>query len=124
LLAQGGRDKALKPSIVITELPYQTNKSDFVATVARLVEEQKLTGAFHLSCMWISHGCKHPLRMPTTHNAMQCPDLQCIDVCCRCFICHAGISDVRDESDREGMRVVVEVKRGSSAEVCFCQLLG
>lgn len=34
----------MKPSIVITELPYQTNKSDFVATVARLVEEQKLTG--------------------------------------------------------------------------------
>ena len=30
---------------------------------------------------------------------------------------HAGISDVRDESDREGMRVVIEVKRGSSAEV-------
>ncbi len=41
---QATRDKALKPSIVITELPYQTNKSDFVATVARLVEEQKLTG--------------------------------------------------------------------------------
>ena len=29
----------------------------------------------------------------------------------------AGISDVRDESDRDGMRVVVEVKRGSSPEV-------
>lgn len=28
----------------------------------------------------------------------------------------AGISDVRDESDRDGMRVVVEVKRGSSPE--------
>ena len=41
---QAIKDKALKPSIVITELPYQTNKSDFVATVARLVEEQKLTG--------------------------------------------------------------------------------
>ncbi len=41
---QAARDKAAKPSIVITELPYQTNKSDFVATVARLVEEQKLTG--------------------------------------------------------------------------------
>lgn len=34
----------MRPSIVITELPYQTNKSDFVATTARLVEEQKLTG--------------------------------------------------------------------------------
>ena len=32
-------------------------------------------------------------------------------------LCCAGISDVRDESDRDGMRVVVEVKRGSSPEV-------
>lgn len=29
----------------------------------------------------------------------------------------AGISDIRDESDRDGMRVVVEMKRGTSAEV-------
>ena len=29
----------------------------------------------------------------------------------------AGIADVRDESDRDGMRVVVEVKRGASPEV-------
>ena len=43
-MLQAGRDKAVRPSIVITELPYQTNKSDFVATTARLVEEQKLTG--------------------------------------------------------------------------------
>jgi len=42
---QATKDKAMKPSIVITELPYQTNKSAFVADVARLVEEQKLTGA-------------------------------------------------------------------------------
>ena len=41
---QATKDKAMKPSIVITELPYQTNKSAFVADVARLVEEQKLTG--------------------------------------------------------------------------------
>ena len=44
LMLQAGKDKAVRPSIVITELPYQTNKSDFVATTARLVEEQKLTG--------------------------------------------------------------------------------
>ena len=43
-MLQAGKDKAVRPSIVITELPYQTNKSDFVATTARLVEEQKLTG--------------------------------------------------------------------------------
>lgn len=33
-----------RPVIVITELPYQTNKAAFVADVARLVDEQKLTG--------------------------------------------------------------------------------
>ncbi|KAK9837232.1 hypothetical protein WJX81_000248 [Elliptochloris bilobata] len=65
-----------RPVIVITELPYQTNKAAFVADVARLVDEQKLI----------------------------------------------GISDVRDESDRDGMRVVVEVKRGSSASVVLNSL--
>ena len=43
----------MRPSIVITELPYQTNKSDFVATTARLVEEQKLTGEQEISS-WAS----------------------------------------------------------------------
>ena len=33
-----------------------------------------------------------------------------------------GISDVRDESDREGMRVVVELKRGTNAEVVLNNL--
>jgi DNA gyrase subunit A len=33
-----------------------------------------------------------------------------------------GISDLRDESDREGMRVVIELKRGSSHEVILNQL--
>ena len=56
---KGAREKVLKPSIVITELPYQTNKASFVASVAALVEEQKLTGAptlpsfrerCHISC--------------------------------------------------------------------------
>ena len=28
-----------------------------------------------------------------------------------------GISDIRDESDRDGMRVVVEMKRGVASEV-------
>lgn len=35
------------------------------------------------------------------------------DLFCIC----AGISDVRDESDREGMRVVIEPKRGNSPDV-------
>lgn len=33
-----------------------------------------------------------------------------------------GISDIRDESDRDGMRVVVEIKRDASAEVILNQL--
>lgn len=33
-----------------------------------------------------------------------------------------GISDIRDESDREGMRVVVEIKKGENAEVVLNQL--
>jgi len=33
-----------------------------------------------------------------------------------------GISDIRDESDRDGIRVVVEVKRGENAEVILNQL--
>ena len=33
-----------------------------------------------------------------------------------------GISDLRDESDRTGMRIVIEIKRGSSAEVVLNNL--
>ncbi|MDX9755032.1 MAG: DNA gyrase subunit A [bacterium] len=33
-----------------------------------------------------------------------------------------GISDLRDESDREGMRIVIELKRGENAEVVLNQL--
>ena len=33
-----------------------------------------------------------------------------------------GVSDVRDESDRDGMRVVVELRRGANAEVVRNQL--
>jgi DNA gyrase subunit A len=68
---------AAKPLIVITELPYQTNKAALVEQVAKLVEGGVVT----------------------------------------------GVSDVRDESDREGMRVVVEVKRGASADVVLNQLV-
>ncbi len=55
----GGRRGARKaatgrPVIVITELPYQTNKAAFVADVARLVDEQKLTGARGPGCRDLS----------------------------------------------------------------------
>ena len=33
-----------------------------------------------------------------------------------------GIADIRDESDRHGMRVVIELKRDASAEVVLNQL--
>jgi len=33
-----------------------------------------------------------------------------------------GISDIRDESDRDGMRIVVEIKRDASAEIILNQL--
>ena len=51
--------------IVVTELPYQTNKAALVERIATLVKDKKIV----------------------------------------------GISEIRDESDRQGMRVVIELKR-------------
>jgi len=51
--------------IVVTELPYQTNKAALVEKIAGLVKDKKLS----------------------------------------------GISELRDESDRQGMRIVIELKR-------------
>lgn len=56
-----------KTQVIISELPYQVNKSRFVEKIAELVRSKKLE----------------------------------------------GISDLRDESDRSGMRVVVELKKDS-----------
>ncbi len=33
-----------------------------------------------------------------------------------------GISDIRDESDRDGMRIVIELKRGEQPEVVLNNL--
>ena len=63
-------------SIVITELPYQTNKAKFIERVAELVQGKTIE----------------------------------------------GISTIRDESDRDGMRVVIELKRNEVAEVILNQL--
>ena len=57
--------KSGKIRIIITELPYQVNKSDFVVKIADLVRDKKII----------------------------------------------GISDLRDESDRHGIRVVVEIRK-------------
>jgi DNA gyrase subunit A len=68
-----GKDRE---SIIVTELPFQVNKSRLIEHVAALVGEKKLE----------------------------------------------GISDARDESDRDGMRIVFELKRGENAEVVLNNL--
>ena len=68
--------KGERENIVITELPYQTNKAKLIERIAELVQEKMIE----------------------------------------------GISNVRDESDREGMRVVIELKRNEVSEVILNQL--
>jgi DNA gyrase subunit A len=68
--------KGERENIVLTELPYQTNKAKLIERIAELIQEKMI----------------------------------------------GGISNVRDESDREGMRVVIELKRNEMAEVILNQL--
>jgi len=68
--------KGERENIVITELPYQTNKAKLIERIAELVQEKAIE----------------------------------------------GIANIRDESDREGMRVVIELKRNEVAEVILNQL--
>ena len=99
--------------IVITELPYQTNKVRPNCCLALKVGE----------CLELS-------RMVSTENTASAPVHRSSDCCAvsqadlvaniadlvnRGVI--AGIADVRDESDRTGMRVVVEARTGSAPEV-------
>jgi DNA gyrase subunit A len=65
-----------KQQIVITEIPFQVNKSKVIERIAELVQDKKIE----------------------------------------------GISDIRDESDRDGMRIVVELKRGEQPEVILNNL--
>jgi len=62
--------------IIVTEIPYQTNKSKVVERVAQLVQNKTIE----------------------------------------------GISDIRDETDREGIRIVIELKRGETPEIILNQL--
>ena len=57
--------------IIVTELPYQVNKSKLIASIADMVKDKRVE----------------------------------------------GISDIRDESDRHGMRIVFELKRDANAQV-------
>ncbi|WP_349361361.1 DNA gyrase subunit A [Stappia sp.] len=63
-------------AIVVTEIPYQVNKSAMIEKIAEHVREKRIE----------------------------------------------GISDIRDESDRSGMRVVIELKRDAVADVVLNQL--
>jgi DNA gyrase subunit A len=67
----GGRNR-----IVVTEIPYQVNKSRLIENIAELVRDKKID----------------------------------------------GITDLRDESDRDGMRIVIEVRRDANAHVILNQL--
>jgi len=72
-IEEAGKDRE---NIVITEIPYQVNKSKLIERVAELVQNKKIE----------------------------------------------GISDVRDESSREGMRVVIELKRGEESQLILNNL--
>ncbi|HPN74068.1 MAG TPA: DNA topoisomerase 4 subunit A, partial [Candidatus Marinimicrobia bacterium] len=68
--------KTGKESIIITEIPYQVNKSNLIEKIADLVREKVID----------------------------------------------GITDIRDESDKEGIRIVIELRRDAYAEVILNQL--
>ena len=65
-----------KQAIIVSEIPYQVNKSKLIERIAELVNEKIID----------------------------------------------EISDVRDESDRDGMRIVIELKRGAQSEIVLNQL--
>jgi DNA gyrase subunit A len=65
-----------KQAIIVTEIPYQVNKSKLIERIADLVNDKIID----------------------------------------------DIGDVRDESDRDGMRIVIELKRGAQPEIILNQL--
>ncbi|WP_159787973.1 DNA topoisomerase (ATP-hydrolyzing) subunit A [Sodalinema gerasimenkoae] len=65
-----------REAVIVTELPYQTNKAALIEKIADLVNDKKLE----------------------------------------------GISDIRDESDRDGMRIVIELKRDAYPRVVLNNL--
>ncbi len=62
--------------IIVTELPYQVNKAQWIAAIADMVKDKRID----------------------------------------------GISDIRDESDKEGIRVVFDLRRGAMAPVVLNNL--
>ena len=69
-------EKSGKQTIVITEIPYQLNKSKLIERIAELVKEKKLE----------------------------------------------GITELRDESDKDGLRIVIELRRGEIGDVVLNNL--
>jgi DNA gyrase subunit A len=70
-VAKSGRE-----NIIVSEIPFQVNKSNLLEKIAELVRDKRIV----------------------------------------------GIGDLRDESDRDGMRIVIELKRDAQAEVVLNQL--
>ncbi len=68
--------RANRQCIVVTEIPYQVNKTTLLERIAELVRSKQVE----------------------------------------------GITDLRDESDRDGMRIVIELRREATAEVVLNQL--
>lgn len=62
--------------IIVTELPYQVNKAQWITTIAEMVKEKRID----------------------------------------------GLSDIRDESDKDGIRVVFELRKGTISAVILNQL--
>jgi DNA gyrase subunit A len=69
-------EKTERQAIVVTEIPFQVNKTRLIERIAELANEKTID----------------------------------------------GISDLRDESDRDGMRIVIELKREAVAEIVLNQL--
>ncbi|WP_320677110.1 DNA gyrase subunit A [Prochlorococcus sp. MIT 1300] len=65
-----------RDAVIVTQLPYQTNKAALIERIAEMVNDKKLE----------------------------------------------GISDIRDESDRDGMRIVVELRRDAYPQVVLNNL--
>ncbi|MDC0221704.1 DNA gyrase subunit A [Gammaproteobacteria bacterium] len=69
-------EKTNKDTIIVTEIPFQLNKSKLIERIAELVKEKKLE----------------------------------------------GISELRDESDKDGLRIVIELRRGEMGDVVLNNL--
>jgi DNA gyrase subunit A len=69
-------EKSNKQTIIVTEIPYQLNKSKLIEKIAELVKEKKID----------------------------------------------GISELRDESDKDGLRIVIELRKGEMGDVVLNNL--